>query len=58
MWGYNHGIGMLLLWLLPITLLVCLFSRSAFVLRLVDNPNIEPLAATVRGKLERVMQAL
>ena len=34
------------------------FMDPAAVLQLVDNPNIEPLAATVRGKLERVMQAI
>lgn len=34
------------------------FMDPAAVLQLVDNPNIKPLAATVRGKLERVMQAI
>ncbi|CAG0983336.1 hypothetical protein GEOBC_01953 [Geobacteraceae bacterium] len=34
MWGYDHGgglmgIGMLLLWLLPVALLVWLFARAA-----------------------------
>ena len=34
------------------------FMDPAAVFQLVDNPNIETLAAMVRGKLERVMQAL
>ncbi len=34
------------------------FMDPVAVLQLVDNPNIEPLAATVRGKLDRVMQAI
>ncbi len=34
------------------------FMDPAAVLQLVDNPNIEPLAVTVHGKLERVMQAV
>lgn len=34
------------------------FMDPAAVLRLVDNPKVETLAATVREKLERVMQAL
>jgi len=34
------------------------FMDPAAVVQLVDNPNIETLAAMVRGKLERVMQAL
>ncbi len=34
------------------------FMDPVAVLQLVDNPNIEPLAVTVRGKLDRVMQAI
>lgn len=34
------------------------FMDPAAVLQLVDNPEVGPLAAMVRGKLERVMQAL
>ncbi len=34
------------------------FMDPAAVLQLVDNPAVAPLAATVRGKLEKVMQAL
>jgi uncharacterized protein (DUF302 family) len=34
------------------------FMDPAAVLQLVDNPGVETLAATVREKLERVMQAL
>lgn len=34
------------------------FMDPAAVLQLVDNPQVETLAATVRAKLERVMQAL
>lgn len=34
------------------------FMDPAAVLQLVDNPKVETLAATVREKLERVMQAL
>lgn len=34
------------------------FMDPAAVLQLVDNPGVETLAATVRAKLQRVMQAL
>jgi uncharacterized protein (DUF302 family) len=34
------------------------FMDPVAVLQLVDNPNIEPLTVTVRGKLDRVMQAI
>lgn len=34
------------------------FMDPAAVLQLVDNPNVATLAAKVRAKLERVMQAL
>jgi uncharacterized protein (DUF302 family) len=34
------------------------FMDPAAVLSLVDHPDIEPLAGLVRGKLEKVMEAL